>query len=470
MKRFLALFLICCMLLSVLSGCGSRAEAPETAAETETIIEAPETEPEAAFVGDGTPIMSEGDGSWKVHEDFSDGTWQLCEETDPLLVEVAILMSGFTECYFASEEKVSNVQYYVKDNKAAITFDFKSKSKPEPDRWELHAARSEEFINISGIPVGGGNTAMRHTETDGSGEGKLEKNWYETRAHETVVTAFAPGAGNVYSLYMGSIAGQLPNVLRGADLVRNATRGWPRYMSKMSDGMRMPPEKAYIGSFSIQLGNGGETRQYQYRFGMSLSQWINSEYNTDGFTFDRTDPTTIVSPDGKYDYPDVLFYGGIKMEKRSRDPYTEQCNRLLCYDTASDFQLIGARLTGTEKGDYYADKRVGRNWSNPGLGANDEVTIELVVPYENQLDGLTVFIAPHSDSTTELPGDAEEYAFTRGTVTADEKAFRFRIKNQPAACISYKTGEDGFNAWEGIDVYALYEGKVIYKLWLAKFW
>lgn len=474
MKRWIALMLVLCALLSMTAGCGS--QTPEATASSETTespatSEATEATTQIPFEADDTPRMSEGDGGWKVHEDFSDGTWQLCEETDPLLVEVAIMMSGFAECNLASDKYVSDVHYYVKDGKAAVTFDRRISNGSEVSHWELHAAKSEEFINISGTPVGGGNTYTVHANTEGRGAGKLEHNWYRTQDGGTVVTAFAPSTGNVYSIYCDSYAGEAPYFPSGYD-ARTCVPIQPQYLDEFRDGKRGLPEKAYIGTFTIKLGDDGGTRQYQYRFGMSMSQWINSEYNTDGFSFDVLDPTTIVSPDGVYSYSDVLIFGRVDLHKQgSRTPSAELCNRLLCFNSESPLQLLGALLTGTEKDAVYRDNRVGRNWSNPGLGAHDDITIQLVVSNESLLDGMTIFLAPHSNNTTELPKNAEEYAFSRDTVSATEKGHVFYISNQPAAGISYKTGEmPGFDEREGFDIYALYNGEVIYKLWLGKFW
>ncbi len=43
-----------------------------------------------------------------------------------------------------------------------------------------------------------------------------------------------------------------------------------------------------------------EVKTYQYVFGMTLEQWVNSEYNTDGWKFDSKDPYIVTSADGRF--------------------------------------------------------------------------------------------------------------------------------------------------------------------------
>lgn len=54
-----------------------------------------------------------------------------------------------------------------------------------------------------------------------------------------------------------------------------------------------------IFNFRIKMiGRGTET--YQFELGMTLEQWVNSKYNTDGWKFDTKDPYIVISADGRY--------------------------------------------------------------------------------------------------------------------------------------------------------------------------
>lgn len=54
-----------------------------------------------------------------------------------------------------------------------------------------------------------------------------------------------------------------------------------------------------IRYFRIKMTGQGKAT-YQYEFGMTLAQWVQSEYNTDGWKFDSKDPYIVISADGRY--------------------------------------------------------------------------------------------------------------------------------------------------------------------------
>lgn len=51
--------------------------------------------------------------------------------------------------------------------------------------------------------------------------------------------------------------------------------------------------------FRIKMALQGKAT-YQYEFGMTLGQWVNSKYNVDGWKFDPKDPYIVTSADGRY--------------------------------------------------------------------------------------------------------------------------------------------------------------------------
>ena len=53
-----------------------------------------------------------------------------------------------------------------------------------------------------------------------------------------------------------------------------------------------------VRNFRIKMV--GEKKTYQYEFGMTMEQWVNSKYNTDGWKYDSKDPYIVTSADGRY--------------------------------------------------------------------------------------------------------------------------------------------------------------------------
>ncbi len=153
------------------------------------------------------------------------------------------------------------------------------------DEWELHAAQTGEFADISGI---GSPYPDYIFERAYNSVRMMELMDYCSMNDAYVSLYFSRTTGNMYSLHAADFH-YSPTILyyeTGKRLPHSFTY--------------IPPKEPSLYCFTVEFGTTGESASYEFLIGSSFSQWISSEYNTDGWAYDPNDRSKILSPDKQY--------------------------------------------------------------------------------------------------------------------------------------------------------------------------
>lgn len=481
MKKLLAFFLTLVMILSAFSGCAAEnAQQPsESAADSEAVEEEEIVE---EYVVEDIPSDSrwtasmEYDETWtKIHPDYCDaclnayflGYGELRFSQDkrdyrsirPITVKYSDIFT-FKECF-------------EKDGMLVIKFTY-NHPKQDPTDWELHAMKCDALTNISGLTICAGATVGFSNDdwfTSGRNVQCREYLMYIEEGEEReivggqkVLLVYAPETNSMYSLTcLDDVPIYEPRIFIPWVDYGDVPSVW----SDLRSGALLPPEEVYIRDVEIVMGN--ETRTYQYRFGMSFMEWVNSEFNTDGWYAQDGTLTTLISPDGQWKIINTLMYSQMTADKNDGTSRPNQNYRpLTCFNPYSPLRIAGLRLLSTQF-ESWSDKRMGTYTYNT-LGTKDDIRVEMVVYYEDLVSHMKVWFAPHSNASTTLPANATGYEMTAETVTRAALYDEWGPSTAIAAVTNYRPAEDpNFSPYGKVDMFVTYDDEVIYKITLAQF-
>lgn len=110
---------------------------------------------------------------------------------------------------------------------------------------------------------------------------------------------------NLYTIYSNELYWKWngkqweSNSNRGPTVILNYIQADGNHYHDYINGDEIKAGVRDVRYFRIKMAGEGK-KTYQYRFGMTMGQWVRSEYNTDGWKFDSKDPYIVTSADGRY--------------------------------------------------------------------------------------------------------------------------------------------------------------------------
>lgn len=299
MKKKAALLLVTMTAVLALCACSggnpSSAAAPTVSETTATTATTP-TEPA------GPPLYPLMD--W----DGESENWVTSDLTSLDAVHLDLYFKGFREVDFCSitrDNMGSEILDWVyqtdpnDDSRFQMTFTYKA-SNGETSRWILRGANTGEPRDFSGIsnPDMSSVIDFDAREFDGLRVGAYDAvEITDTSMHiDYVKLYFAPKTGNMYS--MVSPSGGIPEPMFFWGYYTEdyeAEIGFDSYSPCPVFGEPIP--ETIIGEFTVIMGE--ERKTYSYRVGTTFLEWVDSEYNTDGW-HTRNGDGRIYSADNQY--------------------------------------------------------------------------------------------------------------------------------------------------------------------------
>ena len=318
MKRYISLLLALCLVLPLTACGGSDAPAQTTAAPTQATTEAPTEAPTEVPTEAPTEAPTEPPIVYEPYE-LSDGQ---CYES-------VVRSMGFVEFFPKYHETYSKKIYNltgayatptsleVTENGFRMELDCGEyvpyqKGVQETGDWVLYGSKAEGLGNLSGLdfneyPLSVGLSVMT---SSGNTSGPVDGiRFYQEKYHLCGKTNANREVANGYlwaAIYFPE-TGNLYNFVRKFEKKLDAYSA-PEYPHVFLTSLNqfhptvntVPYEDSTIQLMDFVIHYGHRFSIYQVKVGMTISEWIDSEWNIDGWTL--LDNQTVLSPDGKYSF------------------------------------------------------------------------------------------------------------------------------------------------------------------------
>lgn len=235
--------------------------------------------------------------------------WVTSDLTSLDAVHLDLYFKGFREVDFCSitrDNMGSEILDWVyqtdpnDDSRFQMTFTYKA-SDGGTSRWILRGANTGEPRDFSGVA----NPEMSSVDDAGFREfDGLQVGVYdavevtETSMHiDYVKLYFAPKTGNMYSMVSPSGGLPEPMFFWGSPYAEDYEAEMGIDFVSFCPVFSEPISETVIGEFTVVMGE--ERTTYPYRAGTSYIEWVDSEYNTDGW-HTRNGDGWIYSADNQY--------------------------------------------------------------------------------------------------------------------------------------------------------------------------
>lgn len=214
----------------------------------------------------------------------------------------------------------------------------------------------------------------------------------------------------------------------------------------------------------------GEKKEYQYRVGMTIGQWVNSELNTDGWHYSENEKNVVLNANNTvYSWDDMKIASFLPLMPLENNSYPGSSNDLqsnvslgykngmvYCHDSHSPLFIEGCYFTGSDTNNWVnTDPYFSTNVLNY-YTSNDTITMYISGVTENNMSDFKVLVTTHGENFDNVPANATQL----DTDWNDNIATAiYRPQNDK----NYVPNKD-------VDVLFTYAGEVVYHITLNAFY
>lgn len=177
--------------------------------------------------------------------------------------------------------------------------------------WNVRMEKSDKLENKTTIEIPADASISDTWVTDANGN-EVPGYYYfwenDNGTCSAMYIIYFADTQNLYTIYTDGIVFTQVN----GEWVSNNTRSPIVVLNHISTDSKDLYENPFQDEIDVFAASGekviryfkikmvGEDKIYEYEVGMTLGQWVNSKYNTDGWKFDSQDPYIVTSADGRY--------------------------------------------------------------------------------------------------------------------------------------------------------------------------
>lgn len=214
----------------------------------------------------------------------------------------------------------------------------------------------------------------------------------------------------------------------------------------------------------------GERKQYEYRVGMTIGQWVNSELNTDGWHYSTNESGVVLNANNTvYSWDDMKLasylpllplendsYSGSSKDLQGNKSFGYENGRVYCHNSKSPLFIEGCYFTGNDA----------KNWANnePFYSAkvldyytsDDTITMRIRGVTETNMTDFKMYVAPHEENLDVVPPNATQ--------------LDVNWENDIVTAIYEPKNDNNYVPHKDVDILFTYAGEVVYHVTLSAFY